>query len=319
MAKQELLSAGNPSVTNTSFFNPRNFVLKLCLMLLLIDAFLILYYKVQLDYRGFAFTLSFVSILFLVGTGYKKYRNGGENIGVTLICTSLLILFSNLGAIFNYLMLHLIGNSVDQYLADIDALLFNFNWLAYIEWFSNFPVAVSILSYFYNSSLPQVVILILLLGFSGRHIRLWQFILCLVISASITIFIWTLLPSFGTLYLYQIPDLIESKIDLFVENSYGSELIRLAEASQVYISPMNIKGLIAFPSYHTIMALSVCYAAAPFPRPFRLLVYAINALVIVSVPLHGGHHLIDLVAAVVVYLIVVLAIHHYFQPIKREP
>jgi hypothetical protein len=57
-----------------------------------------------------------------------------------------------------------------------------------------------------------------------------------------------------------------------------------------------VRGLIAFPSYHAVLALIVMWYARYLPRLFWPLV-ATNVLVLVATPIHGGHHLVDVLAA----------------------
>jgi membrane-associated phospholipid phosphatase len=61
--------------------------------------------------------------------------------------------------------------------------------------------------------------------------------------------------------------------------------------------------LIGFPSYHCILALVVCWSARSLKR-LRWPLWVANALVIVSTPIQGGHHLADVLAAFPVAAIV---------------
>ncbi len=58
------------------------------------------------------------------------------------------------------------------------------------------------------------------------------------------------------------------------------------------ISPKDSLGLIAAPSFHTVMAVQLAYAAwtLRWIWPWSLIV---NLLVLPSTIIHGGHHLVD--------------------------
>src|SRR6185312_4741850 len=62
------------------------------------------------------------------------------------------------------------------------------------------------------------------------------------------------------------------------------------------VSPTAVKGLIGFPSYHAVMALIAMRFAWNMGWA-RWPLLALNLLVLVSVPVEGGHHLVDLLAA----------------------
>lgn len=66
-----------------------------------------------------------------------------------------------------------------------------------------------------------------------------------------------------------------------------------------HIVRVNIKGLIGFPSFHTVEALLIAWYARELKR-VRWAALAINLGVIVSTPIQGGHHVVDLLGGAVV-------------------
>ena len=73
------------------------------------------------------------------------------------------------------------------------------------------------------------------------------------------------------------------------------EIAGLAITGPEVISPTEIRGLIAFPSYHAVLAFTAMYAA----RTVRFLgpiFFIINLLIIPGIFIHGSHHLVDLFA-----------------------
>ena len=64
-----------------------------------------------------------------------------------------------------------------------------------------------------------------------------------------------------------------------------------------YITPGRLHGsLIGFPSYHCALALILTWYALAIPRLFWPLL-VVNAVVLLSTPVQGGHHLMDVLAA----------------------
>ena len=291
------------------FTNTENLLLSICVFVLITDVFLFQFVDARIDYAGFALTSTVTLLLLALGLSYRHFREGGERIGITLICTALLILFSNVGAILNYLLLGIAGASIDPVLVRIDAAL-GFHWPSFVAWMAKYPTFSESLGLAYNSTLPQIVVVIIILGFTGRHESLYVMILCLNISALLTVAFWGAFPSFGTTAIYTIPEDIVQMINPVVGNDYGEKLRALAHNAQPEISPKNVLGLIAMPSYHTIMAFITCYAVSGL-RHWRYPFFVLNIFVLLSIPLHGGHHLIDLVGGLILSAAVVLTVRQF--------
>jgi len=96
---------------------------------------------------------------------------------------------------------------------------------------------------------------------------------------------------------------LAAKINLAVGPDYGAELRTLAQhQGAVWISPLQIKGLIAFPSFHTVLALLSIYGALSI-RPLIVPFVVLNLTAVAAVPLHGGHHLVDVFAGIAVFFV----------------
>jgi len=299
------------------FTNTENLLLNICIFVFVADIVLFQFVDASIDYAGFALTSTVILLLLVLGLIYRHVRTGGERLGITLICAALLILFSNVGAILNYLLLGIAGESIDPVLVRIDAAL-GFHWPSFVAWMSKYPTFSESLGWAYNSTLPQIVIVMLILGFTGRHESLYVMILCLTISALLTIGFWGAFPSYGTTAIYTMPEDIVQLIKPVVGNDYGEKLRALANNAQPEISPRNVQGLIAMPSYHTIMALVTCYAVSGL-RHWRYPFFVLNFFVALSIPLHGGHHLIDLVGALVVSAAVILTVRKFsWSPVLQD-
>jgi hypothetical protein len=116
-------------------------------------------------------------------------------------------------------------------------------------------------------------------------------------GALIAIAFWVMFPSLGAESLYTLPHWVESRLTLSVTTRYGRDLVALLHDGPGYITPSDLRGLIGFPSYHVVLALlTVWYARSVWFLRWPLL--AINLLVLVSVPIQGGHHLIDVFGAI---------------------
>lgn len=217
-----------------------------------INAAMITWSGLRIDAIGYAGVISVG--LMLIGLG-QFYRRSGRSEGIAQVAigTGLLVLFTNAASMFNYLLLPIGPWRIDGTLMVLDAYL-GYSWPDFVAATATIPLLGDILRVVYLSSLVQMIVVILTLGFAGRQIELHRFLLTGVIAALLTIGIWGVLPSSGPASFHLLPADVTAAINLVVGPSYGLELNRLAVEGPALISPKNALGLIAFPSYHTVMA-----------------------------------------------------------------
>jgi hypothetical protein len=233
---------------------------------------------------------------------YGSFRRD-EKLHAMLFGTFFLIAFSASFGVLNYFLLTVAGPRIDQELAAIDRML-GVDWPALLRFAEEHPAANLILFVVYNSSLAQTAVLVNALGLCGRPNDIYTFCLALAIGATVTIGIWTLAPSFGAFTVYPISD--TPHVPLMANAAYARDLLELAANGPGRISPYEVKGLVAFPSFHTVLALLTAWYAWPL-KWLRWPAIGLNALVIVAIPIQGGHHVIDIAGglAVAVFAIAV--------------
>ncbi|MDE2013267.1 MAG: phosphatase PAP2 family protein [Alphaproteobacteria bacterium] len=95
------------------------------------------------------------------------------------------------------------------------------------------------------------------------------------------------------------PPAVTQHLPLALDQKYADALMALLQNGPGHIVPVNIKGLIGFPSFHTFEALLIAWYARELKR-VRWAALAINLGVIVSTPIQGGHHVVDLLGGAVV-------------------
>jgi membrane-associated phospholipid phosphatase len=161
---------------------------------------------------------------------------------------------------------------------------------------ASYPAANAALKIIYLSVLPQVAVLVVAQGLIGRPERIYGLCLAVSAGAAISIFTWTLMPSFGAFSVYDVSKL---HMALALDTSYAHQLTGLLAHGPGRISPTDAKGLIGFPSYHATLALLVTWYARDL-KLIRWLALGINVVVIAATPVQGGHHVIDVLAGFVV-------------------
>lgn len=284
-------------------FPAERIVLFIIAAFVIADAYMIGARGVAIDWAGYA---SFVLIgigLLGVGLTYRYTGRSGE-IALATIAAGLYIVFTLVASVFNYLLLPVGELRLDPYLAQLDAYL-GYSWPNFVEAVAQHPAVGLVLRYVYLSSLMQLLVVLILLGFTGRRAQLHEFLLVGLVGAIMTIGIWSFAPTIGPSAFYEIPAETQARLGMVVSSEYGATLRMLAEHGPTYITPKEVLGLIAFPSFHTVMALMSIFYMWPI-RPLRIVFLVINMLMLPAILAHGGHYLVDLFGGAAVFFAAVL-------------
>ena len=157
------------------------------------------------------------------------------------------------------------------------------------------------LAFVYNSSLFQIAALMLLLSIKRWDRTLYRFLYAGVISLLLTVSIWAIAPSFGPGLKETIPADAASQFNLIVHDRFQALMNRLILEGPTTIPTTETVGLVAFPSFHTVMSLLVVF----YSRKTALFwpVAVLNVLMIPAILGQGAHYVIDVVAGAVVFAI----------------
>jgi hypothetical protein len=256
----------------------------------------------MVDWMILLVALALLAALFVIGHVYR-YTGRDERIALTLIGAGLFVLGSIANGMLSYLLVPFVGDRIDPWLIQIDHLL-GFDWPSFVEWMSHHPRITQALGPVYASSLPQLVVLILLLGFGGHTERLHRFLLTGVFAALGTIGFWAILPSSGPSAFMDLPQEVLARVSLVVEPTYGAELNRLMTEGLVGIPPPKPLGLVAFPSFHTVMAFMMLWFVPRRSLLFWPIVVS-NVAMVPAILVHGGHYLIDVVGGIAMFFFAV--------------
>jgi hypothetical protein len=282
------------------FLPAERFIIAILGTLVLLDVSLLWWKSVGIDVVGYASMAG--CGLFAMGLGqfYRTIRRN-DRIAATTTAAGLFILFTIVGSIFNYLLLPVYFTPIDDRLMQLDRM-FGYSWPDLVAWTARHPTIGLGLHAVYMSSLSQLLVVIFALGFTGRIWALHHFLMTGVIGALLAIVIWFFAPSIGPSAFQQLPQGVLAAMPLAVDNHYGAELSRLLHEGPIYLTPRNVLGLIAFPSFHMVMAcMSVCFLARA--RFLFLPTLALNAAMMPAILVHGGHHLVDLIGGAATFAI----------------
>lgn len=239
-------------------------------------------------------------VIGLLGLFYRVSRRS-EALALTLLATAIMIFFAHAGGIFNHLLFPLSRPLIDASLFVWDARL-GYDWVAFVELVARWPLFGRGLGYVYDSSLVQLLLVVLVLGLGEQAVALHRFLLVGVLGSLATISIWWLAPSFGPAAHMPIDAELAQRIELRVNAHYVAALHRLAADGLDVVRPGSILGVVAFPSFHTVMACMAVWFSwgTRIFWPMALL----NTAMIPAILSHGGHHLVDVFAGVALFFVV---------------
>ncbi len=282
------------------------FVLRMALVVMALNAGLMAFRGGSIDVQAYS-TLFFAA--FAVGALGQFYRISGRSnaIGDALTCTALMILFSNSALVFNFLLLPLATQSIDPLLMQWDAML-GYSWPDMVAFAAAHPTINEIARYAYMSTMPQITVLVVLLGLMGRKIWLHRLLLLIVTTTIILISFWAIFPTHGPSAFYTLSDEVTAAARPIVGSQYGVRLLEMMKTGPEMVTPAHVEGLIGFPSYHTTLAFICAYCAFGIRRLFPAFLL-LNAIILPGTLMHGGHHLVDLFAGAALFVVGLIAVN----------
>jgi membrane-associated phospholipid phosphatase len=231
-----------------------------------------------------------------LGIFYDRVR-GDANLSAMLFGTAFLCAFSPSIDILNYFLLTVAGPRADMFFAHIDRAL-GFDWPSLMLWTAAHPTINAVLRVAYESSLSQIALLVVCLAWTSHPREIYSLCIALAVAGMVAVAIWTIAPSFGAFSVYRLPPAVAAHMPLALDGKYADQLIALLQHGPDRIAPDQLRGLIGFPSFHSVLAILVMWYAWPL-RYLRWPALALNTLVLLSTPVQGGHHLVDVMGGLV--------------------
>lgn len=228
---------------------------------------------------------------------YDRHRHE-PNLSALLGVAAFLVVFPAAASLLSYLALTVTGPRIDHLLAQADLAL-GFHWTAMMVWASEHSFLNAILNAAYLSVMPQTLLLLFVVGLRGRLEALYGLAFTLAFGAMMAIAVWTAFPSFGAFSVFDLPDAVEARLGLVLAADYSVILTHMLEHGPGFITPTEIRGLVGFPSYHTLQALVLFWYARQEPW-LRWPSLALNLVVLVAIPVQGGHHLVDMFGGIAI-------------------
>lgn len=213
------------------------------------------------------------------------------------VCSSAIIylgIYSIAVVLMSYLFTAANMPLADAALVHADRAL-GFDWMGWLGWVNEHPRLGIILAYAYQSSMPQVACVLVLLAFTNRHDHLAEFLTLFWLTTVTTITISALLPAIGAYEYFQPARHLYENLAPSGGIAHIDQVLGLRNGTDRLIDLANLNGLVAFPSFHTQLAVITTWAFWRVPL-VRYPAAILNGLVVMSTPTQGGHYLVDILA-----------------------
>jgi hypothetical protein len=217
----------------------------------------------------------------------------GPRLGATAEWILLWLIFSVAGAVMTYLAAAQDGAVYDARLALLDAEL-GFRWSGWLAYIESHPLLKIAFAVAYGSLLAQVLFSVWWFSFLRWDQRNAELLTNAMLALLLTTAVFFLFPALGP--CVGAPA---------CHDAYVEDLVGLRHGNLPSLDMMLLKGVIAFPSFHAVLAMLFTYAHRRTPT--FLPMAGFNGLMLLAIPSEGGHYLVDIIGGVVVGGVAILA------------
>jgi hypothetical protein len=237
---------------------------------------------------------------------YSRFRPN-ENLRASCVCLTQALLFSAGGAILSYLLARNGGPFWDSTLYAWDQGL-GLDWLGYVHLVDAHPWLVLPFHLAYGSLIPQIIVVILALGFSGRLDQLRTFVFAAISSGIAAIVISAFVPAVSNYVHLGLTQADFRHVNPWAGYVHLHDLTALRNGMMTELSLPKMQGIITFPSYHACLATLTLWAFWKSGLGwFRWVGAAVALTTIAATPVDGGHYFVDVIAGIAIALASILA------------
>ncbi|HEV2560155.1 MAG TPA: phosphatase PAP2 family protein [Microvirga sp.] len=258
----------------------------------------------------FTFRLSSLKtpLAYCTGVGVLAYIytvwRPDERIATTLTALIQTIIYTGVAAPLSYLSASLGLPFWDETFHQWDLAL-GLEWRDFLNWANAHPTLTWILSLSYQSIMFQMILLIGLLGLTGRTRLLRVYTGAVVTTGLITVVISGLMPAMAMFVHAGLTPADYPNIKPVASAVHVQPILALRDGTLRELVALSFEGIITFPSYHA--ALAVVFMRAFWGLPWlRWPGQVLNVAMLVATPIDGGHHFIDVFAGIALAIVVLV-------------
>ena len=247
------------------------------------------------------FIVGFAASLGLLAVGaYIRGAKAAPRIALAVIAVATFAGFTAGSSVLIYTLLPLPNPLVDDQLTRLGHAI-GYDWQALVLAMSAWPSVTRALGIVYQSALPQLLLTICVLAAYGRAVALHRFLLVGILTLVVCVAVWWAWPSVGYVGVLPLSDEEMKAAGLIYPQDYGGYLTRLLVQGPARITPEVITGVVGFPSYHTVMACLVVFYL--WRTVLFIPALLLNLAMLMATLVHGGHHLIDVIGGLAVFVL----------------
>ena len=218
--------------------------------------------------------------------------------------------------VFLYIMFSLTASVpyADNLLESWDRAL-GFDWITYARFLAQHPLFTSATFWCYQLMHPALLLVGIEAIIVGETHRCKSLIMLTICSSIFTIILASFFPSLGTM-----SHLGGAEIAALFPPGTGVEhiesLISLRQSETFLIDPSRMIGIAEFPSFHTVAAVLIIYAARG--NIIRSIIFSIfSFLMIAATPIYGCHYFVDILAGIVVAMFFITMERLYYPAVPK--
>jgi membrane-associated phospholipid phosphatase len=253
-----------------------------------------LYDPFRLHWNSLLLPGAFVAVLAAAAFVYRHKRPDAKIVAM-VVALQQLVLFTCLGILLSYMVAARGGDYWDARFQAWDSAL-GLDWRAYLDFVNAHPLLGRAYSLAYASLMPQMIAVILGLGFAGRLLELRMVALAAILSGTATILISGLTPGMANYIQLGLGPHDYPNLDPIAPFLHVSDLAAVREGTLRTVSLESMKGIITFPSYHAALATVFAWGFWRSPAWLRWPGLALACLTLLSTPIDGGHYFVDVFA-----------------------
>ena len=264
---------------------------------------------IGLTVHGWTWFAAAVAFCVLISLVYRELRPAPP-IARLAAYAALWIVFTAVGCIFTYLAASVSWPLVDGYLGSFDHFL-GFDWIGWSSYVHRYMLLSVVLRAAYDSLGLQIVASIIILSFGAGPDRNAELLLGAVLSLTVTAMISAAWPSLGPWTPFN------GQYASSDELLNARDVLTMRAGDPASFALARLRGIVTFPSYHTVLAILFAYAhRGRWSFPVFLV---INCVMIASIPSEGGHYLSDVLAGTGLAVVAIVTARVILQCDTRVP
>lgn len=243
-----------------------------------------------------------ISVLLAIGLFYS---NTGRNPRLSDLghYMALWLVFPVTLNVYSYLAATMRFPLCDAQLSMLDASL-GFHWREWFSLISAHRIARIFLLLAYDSIFLQGFASVAFFALTRNTKRNRELLWIAMLAGIATVAISGFAPALGPMTTGHLP-------------KWTTELLRIRDGSLTGTALWKMEGIVAFPSFHTVLAVVFIYVHRPPCKTF-IPIAAINTMMLFSIPFMGHHYVTDMIAGIAITIVAAIAYRVATAPARER-